>query len=161
MPTRMGYSGLQIALHWIIAALIVANWLGAEAMEEAYDALRDQGPGVMPSALHPHQVIGIVVLVLAMVRLVVRLRRGVPAHPAGDPPLFTGLASVTHWAMYALIIVIPVTGILAWGLRIDGAAEFHGPLVNVLVAVVILHLGGAIRQEARKGGYIRRITRPQ
>jgi cytochrome b561 len=50
---------------------------------------------------------------------------------------------------------------MAWGFRIDGAAPIHGLAVNVLIAVVLLHLAGAIRQEARKGGYIRRMTRPE
>ena len=161
MATRTGYSAVQIALHWIIAGLILANWLGSEAMEDVYATLRDQGPGVLPSGVHPHQIIGIVVLLLTIVRLVVRLRRGVPAHPAGDPPLFSGLAAATHVAMYALILVIPVTGMMAWGFRIDAAAPVHGLLVNLLVAVVILHLAGAIRQEARKSGFIRRMTRPE
>jgi len=57
--------------------------------------------------------------------------------------------------------VIPVTGMMAWGFRIDAAAPVHGLLVNLLVAVVILHLAGAIRQEARKSGFIRRMTRPE
>lgn len=161
MATRTGYSVAQIALHWVIAGLILFNWIAAESMEEAYDALVEQGPGVLPASVHPHQIIGIIVLVLALVRLVIRLRRGVPAHPEGDPPLFTGLAAVTHWAMYALIITIPVLGMMAWGFRIDGAAPIHGLAVNVLIAVVVLHLAGAIRQEMRKGGYIRRMTRPE
>ena len=44
MSTSTGYSRLQIALHWAIAALIVANYLISEGMEDAFDGMMEGSP---------------------------------------------------------------------------------------------------------------------
>ena len=50
-------------------------------------------------------------------------------------------AHVGHWALYALMVLAPVTGLAAWYGGIEAAAEVHElfkPLLIILVAVHVL-----------------------
>ena len=67
--------------------------------------------------------VGIAILVLALVRLVVRLRYGAPSLPADLPePMRLG-AQLSHYALYALMIGMPLLG---WGML--SAAGYPGVL---------------------------------
>ena len=76
--TRDGYSGLQIALHWIIAALVVTQLLNNGGMQEAWNAYEDGAAapeGTLGFAWF-HALTGATILVLALIRLYVRLTCG-------------------------------------------------------------------------------------
>ena len=67
-----------------------------------------------------HKSLGITVLVLAILRLLWRLYAGAPPAVPGTPKIQEWLASATHWALYALIFAMPLSGWLydsASGLR--------------------------------------------
>lgn len=95
------YGNVARALHWIMAILILFNlFLGF-----AHDALpRDWK--VMPV----HKSIGLTVLALAVARILWRFTRGAPALPAGMPAWEKGAAHATHFAFYAFMLVLPLTG---------------------------------------------------
>ena len=60
-----------------------------------------------------HKPLGIAILVLALIRLALRLRYGAPSLPA-DLPVPMKLAAVgSHYALYALMIGMPLLG---WGM---------------------------------------------
>src|SRR6188768_467349 len=84
------------ALHWIIVLAIVAQWLLAEAEGSA--------------ALGLHQSIGMSVLLLTLVRLAWRLFNPTPAWPADLRQYEVSRARVVHFAFYALLIAIPISG---------------------------------------------------
>ena len=115
---RDGYSGLQIALHWIIAALVVTQLLNNDGMQEAWNAYEDGAPapeGVLGWAWF-HALTGATILVLALVRLYVRLTRGAPPVHRDKPQALVWLAYATHFVLYGFIIVMPLTGALRSGL---------------------------------------------
>ena len=81
-----GYSFAQIALHWLIAALVIFQWIFGEDIVPAYRAYR-RGTDVAPDDLtnaNIHVYVGIAIFVLAIIRFAIRLNRGVPAPPSGE-----------------------------------------------------------------------------
>ena len=57
-----------------------------------------------------HKSLGIAILVLALIRLAVRLRYGAPALPADLPEPMKLAAHLSHYALYALMIGMPLLG---------------------------------------------------
>jgi cytochrome b561 len=57
-----------------------------------------------------HKSLGITILVLALIRLAVRLRYGSPALPADLPEPMKLAAYLSHYALYALMIGMPLIG---------------------------------------------------
>ena len=80
--TPKGYSATQIALHWIVAILILSQYLLAEGMEEAWEVVEDGGQAVTTTGALIHIVIGAAVFLFALWRLSLRFSRGAPG-PAG------------------------------------------------------------------------------
>jgi cytochrome b561 len=57
-----------------------------------------------------HKSLGIAILVLALIRLVVRLRYGAPPLPADLPEPMRLAAHLSHYALYILMIGMPLLG---------------------------------------------------
>jgi cytochrome b561 len=100
---RRRFTPLQRLLHWLMAVCILAMLFIGVGMAST----------VMPihlTLIAIHRPLGIAILVLALVRLVVRLRYGAPPLPADLPlPMKLG-AYLSHVAFYALMIVMPLIG---------------------------------------------------
>lgn len=97
------YSKVAAWLHWIIAILIVMNFVGAQIAEDMPKATE----AVMMAR---HKAIGITVLILTLVRISWRLGH---RPPPLDPHLKAwekGLAHFTHGLFYFLMLAIPMTG---------------------------------------------------
>jgi cytochrome b561 len=98
------YSAVAKILHWVIAALIVTQFvLGWTA-------------GDLPLGLHKlallarHKSFGMTILMLAMIRLVWRFMNPPPGLPDGMTPVERLLAKATHIAFYVLLFAMPLTG---------------------------------------------------
>ena len=102
VPTR--YSAVAQGFHWIIAGLIVTQFVLAYAAD-------DLPIGVHKLALLArHKSFGMTVLMLAVLRLLWRLKNRPPGLPAGMTPLEQVLARATHVAFYVLLFAMPLTG---------------------------------------------------
>jgi cytochrome b561 len=97
MSARVGYSRLQIALHWIIAVLIPLAWLSSGGAEEAWEAIED---GAAAPGFVPHVAFGLAILALVVLRLITRLRRGVPDAPGTSGSLQVRAAGWGHRLIY-------------------------------------------------------------
>jgi cytochrome b561 len=162
--TRTGYSSAQIALHWVIAVLIVCQFIFSANMEEAWDSYRKTPDTPLVSGLpaQAHVWGGLAVLAFAVWRLWLRNTRGVPAAPADEPAILRLAAHVTHITLYALMILMPVTGAMLWFGGVGFAAFLHGLLRVPLFFLVILHvLGGLFQHFWFKGGVLKRIVSPE
>ena len=161
---RDGYSGLQIALHWIIAALVVTQLLNNDGMQEAWNAYEDGAPapeGVLGWAWF-HALTGATILVLALVRLYVRLTRGAPPVHRDKPQALVWLAYATHFVLYGFIIVMPLTGALAWFFGVEASAEVHEVGRLVLIPLVVLHaIGGLPEHFWFRNDALMRMLRPE
>ena len=100
-PAR--FTPLQRALHWIMALCILATlFIGIHMVAT-----------ITPTYLTLfaiHKPLGIVILVLALIRLGVRLRSGTPPLPRDLPaPMKLG-AYLSHVALYVLMVAVPLIG---------------------------------------------------
>lgn len=104
--TRTRFTLLQRALHWLMAVCILAMLFIGVGMVST----------VMPKYLtlvSIHKPLGVAILVLALLRLVVRLIYGAPPLPADLPEPMKLAAHLSHYAFYALMIALPLIG---WGM---------------------------------------------
>ncbi|MCX7303405.1 MAG: cytochrome b/b6 domain-containing protein [Hyphomicrobiales bacterium] len=158
-----GYSPTQITLHWIIAALIVVQFVAHDGMEHAWDAFEDGAAvaaGDMPMA-YLHIACGLAVLVLAIARVWLRLTRGAPPLPANESAVVRIAAHGVHGVLYLLIFLVPLSGAAAWFLGLGPAGEVHQALKTVLLLVVAVHvLGALVQQFVFKSGVLTRMFRP-
>jgi len=90
-------------LHWLMAVMILAMlFIGigmVSSVSERHAWL-----------LRIHKPLGIAILLLAVVRLAVRLRHPPPPLPADLPTLQKLAAHASHWLLYALMIALPLVG---------------------------------------------------
>ena len=104
------FSPLQRALHWLMAIMVLAMlFIGV----------------TMVSTLKPrflaliaiHKPLGIAILVLALLRLGIRLWHGAPPLPGDLSSMQVGAAKLSHAVLYALLIAMPLIG---WGMLSAG-----------------------------------------
>jgi len=159
MSKVTGYSRSQIALHWGVVVLLGVSYVSSDKMKAAWFALHD-GRDAFGTTAAAHVWTGVAVLVLAMFRLAIRLRRGAPDLPAGGKPVVDRVAKLTHVALYALLLLVPAAGLLAWFGGFDASGEAHEIMFNLAVALVILHVVGALyHQFVLKDGLMDRMKR--
>lgn len=146
MPTSApaAYSRLQIRLHWLVFALLVLQYILHEPITEAFDLIEDGLTPVLSPLVAAHVFGGFLIFVLVATRLYIRIERGVPPLPATDPPLQRMAAHVTHLSLYALLIAMPVSGAVAWFRGNEAAAEAHEVMRALLLALIALHVAGAL-----------------
>ena len=104
MPPPARYTRTAIALHWMIFLLIACGFSLAVYMVDL---------PLSPQKLKFfswHKWIGVTVFLLALARLAWRLTHAAPALPAGMPPWQRHAAALNLVLLYALLVVIPVTG---------------------------------------------------
>lgn len=155
MAQQTGYSRLQIALHWLIALLIMAAWLTGEGAGEAMEAVEEGGT----AGFVPHVALGLAILALVALRLVVRLARGAPPAPGTPGSLAVMLADWGHRILYLLMIAVPLGGVSVWFLGLD-VGEIHGLFANLLLLIALGHAAMALyHQYVLKDGLLRRMMK--
>ena len=160
-PSR-GYSGLQIALHWIVVALVAFQLVFGEDMADFFKMeLRGETPSSATALSgNLHIWIGFAILAAALIRLALRSRR-IPPPEEGNRVLAL-LARITHFAFYAILILMPITGGLAYYLDVPVLGEIHEFGKPVLIALITLHVLAALwHQFIRRDGLITRILVPR
>lgn len=153
------YSNRMVIIHWLTLALLIAAWLLGESVNEA----RHDGVATI-SGYMVHSLVGGVILLLTVTRLFFRSGDGVP--PAlGDTPM-DKVAKGIHHLLYAVLILLPVSGIVQvltsdvskallsgdaalLPAKFDGvpAHEVHEVLVTVLIVLVVVHVLGALKHQ--------------
>ncbi len=162
MPNPTGYSRLQIRLHWIITILIVAQFVFNESIVGAWDMFIKTGTTEFSPLVAAHVFGGIAILLLVLWRLAVRLKRGAPLPPESEHPLLKMAAHLSHWLLYALMILMPVSGVLAWFGGIEQAATNHFYMKFAMLGLVALHVVAALfHQFVLKTNLIQRMKTPE
>jgi cytochrome b561 len=90
-------------LHWLMAAMILTMLFIGVGMVASVSERHDW-------LIRIHKPLGIAILILAVVRLVVRLRHPPPPLPADLPVLQKLAALASHWLLYALMFALPLIG---------------------------------------------------
>jgi cytochrome b561 len=153
------FTPLQRLLHWLMAVCVLTMLFLGVGMVST----------VMPKYLtlvSIHKPLGIAILVLALVRLALRLRYGAPSLPPDLPAPMKLAARLSHYAFYVLMIGMPLIG---WGMLSAASypvASFgglqlpailpqsdslhtllwnaHFYLAFVFFALILLHVGAAL-----------------
>ena len=156
-----GFSAAQIRLHWIVAILIAAQYILHDAISEAWHAIRRGEEFAFDPMVASHVFGGILVLLLVIWRLALRARRGAPPPPDKEPAALKLAAAATHLGLYALMVLMPVSGMAAWFGRVDLAAEAHEAMRIILLALIALHIAGALyHQFVLKTDVLNRMRKP-
>lgn len=165
------YSKRMVIVHWLTLAVLVAAWFLGEAV---HDARKAGGADISGYVLHA--VVGGAVLLLTVARLYFRRQDGVPA-PVGTS-LMDKVAKGIHHALYAVLILLPVSGTMQiltsdvskaivagdatlLPAKFTGVAahEVHEVMVTVLIALVVVHVLGALKHQfLMKDGLMERMS---
>ncbi len=157
----MRYTAVAQAFHWLIAALIVTQFTLAYMADD------------LPIGAHKlallarHKSFGMTVLMLAILRLLWRLKNRPPELPDHMTPLELKLARATHVAFYVLLFAMPLTGWLmssaknysvSWfGLftwpnligkneaAFDLLRATHDTMSFILLSIAVLHILAALK----------------
>lgn len=161
MKTSTGYTRLQIALHWLIAVLIIAAYFQSEGMGKLLEIRIETGQtGAEGGTLHG--MLGSLVFLLVLIRIVVRLRQGAPDALDGTAPLLAMASKWSHRAIYLLMVAVPVAGMTAWFGHKEDVGAVHEVLGNTLIFVALAHSLLAIYHHfVIKDGTLNRMRKPR
>ena len=167
---RDRYSTVAITFHWLIAAAIVLQLALGWHMGE----VEGLGRSIL---LQIHKSVGISILVLTLARTLWRMVSPPPPHASNLHRLEKLASHGVHMGFYAALILLPLTGwamvsleraggmrvfgVLTWpGLpfasRLPGplqetlasiAGQAHGVLVWAMLALLVLHIAGAMKHQ--------------
>jgi cytochrome b561 len=168
-----GYTPGAKVLHWLIAALVLAQFVVAWLMPHISRNTRVEGLVAL------HFSLGMVILAVMLARSAHRLRFPVPLEMPGSPSWERRTAHWGHLAMYVLLLLGPVLGwaaasarslpIVMFGARLPDlaaprarwgllAGDVHMWLMWTLLALVTLHvLAGLYHYFARRDGVLQRM----
>ena len=158
----MTYTKTAMSLHWLMAILLFGLLALGFYMHDL---------PLSPQKLQFyswHKWAGVTAFLLVLVRLGWRVMHVPPALPAGMPKLMQFAAHAGHFMLYALMLAIPLTGWLmstAKGFQTvwfgllpipdlldknkelgDLLAQVHSALNFLFIAVIVGHVGAALRQ---------------
>ncbi|MEM8979084.1 MAG: cytochrome b/b6 domain-containing protein [Pseudomonadota bacterium] len=157
-----GYSSLQVTLHWATMVLVALQLIFPEGISRAFEAGLRTGELSFSVPVVMHFFFGSVITFLVMWRLMLRNERGVPGHVEGEPAIFQKLSTYAHWGFYIVLLLLPVTGALAWGMAAEGPGEAHEILKMALLVLIAGHVGAVIiHQFVWKTNILARMTKPQ
>lgn len=145
-------------LHWAMAAMVLAMLFIGVGMVVSLE--------LRPWLLDIHRPLGLLVLLLAVLRLWHRRRNPPPPLPADLPALQAFAARASHWLLYALMFAMPLLG---WAMSSAGGYVVmlpggwvlpsplpqdpalysalrgaHGVLGYAFFALILAHVAGAL-----------------
>ena len=152
------YNGVAKGFHWIILALLIVQYFtewAPKSLGGGSDALTNW-----------HLAIGPTILLVMLLRLAWRLTHRPPPPPNDLPVALRVLSRATHYAFYVILIVLPLQGWAAasgFGATpyllgviplpsliaknkplAETIGDVHGTLALALLAVIALHVAGAL-----------------
>jgi len=117
--TRNAYGAVAQFLHWAVVAGILLQFVWAWRIDEVESIRREF------ALVNQHKSIGMTVLLLAVLRLGWRAFNRPPPLPGDMRGLERRAAAAAHWALYALILALPLSG-WAYSSAAGYGAEFWG-----------------------------------
>lgn len=176
--TFTGYATASRWLHWITALIVLATVPAGVVMTG-----ENLSRAVQNSLFIFHKNVGVVILLLVILRLVVRAFSTVAPLPDHIPAWQKRAAGVSHAALYALLLVMAISGyvrVRAGGFPIEAldaigvpplvprsdtvaetAKAIHSYARFVLVAFIALHVGAALQHGlVKRDGVFGRIWPP-
>ncbi|MGE0188786.1 MAG: cytochrome b [Steroidobacteraceae bacterium] len=155
------YCATAKTLHWLVFILLLAQYAVAIVMPEVH---RDTKP---VGLVELHLSLGATILIIVMVRLIWRIARPVSLASVETSIWTHRTAMLTHWALYGLMILVPILGWVntcgrGWPVHFLGlialpaiapvgfknlglVGDIHGWIAYyILTFFIALHLGGVL-----------------
>lgn len=168
-PVERTYGRTRQWLHWLGAILILGMIPTGLVMARTLD------DGLRLTLYQVHLAAGWIVVALAVWRLVLRFRQRVPA-PAELAPWNRRLLHGVHWAVAAFPLLLAVSGfgtiaqndllpVLQAGeappatLDVATARTGHQVGAYLFTALLVMHVGGIVRHQARHGAALAPMLR--
>lgn len=172
--TTVRWGAITQIFHWTIVALIIVQWVIAEAAEEMPLGMEKF------ATLARHKSIGITIFALALLRLLWRWMNPTPDLPTTLKPYQRWLAHLTHYGLYVLLFAQPISGwimssaanfpVSYWGLFTlpdlvqpdkhfaKVMEEVHHWLFRGIVTLALIHIFAALYHHFRlKDDVLRRM----
>lgn len=154
------YGWGSIALHWIVAGLVI--WLFWSGQQIEHAASREIK---LPMVL-THNSVGVLLIISALIRTFVRGAKGMAPRPPQHIVL-DKLAAIVPWILLGLILIIIGSGVLTWWsaerpIIFFDLMEFPSPMTrnmelhelgeeiheitsHLIIPFVLLHVAGALK----------------
>jgi len=142
--TRNAYSGVHKLLHWATFGLFLVQLWTYPAIGRTHHAAH-LGESISNADLimhNVHAISGGLILLFALTRLWLRHREPVTS-PSYPWPGLAALSKLVHYALYATLVLLPVTGVLKMYV-LSAAGPAHVFLTRVLYGLLVLHIAGTL-----------------
>ena len=152
------YSKLQVFLHWATFILVLFQFLSPSGIGEVFKLRlenKDFEVGVLVSL---HIAVGSLIILFVFSRVWMRLSGLEPQDQSNGKKSLRILAMIVHLSMYGVLILLPITGGIAWfQLSID-ARNIHEFLRPVLLVLILIHvLASLFHQFVQKDSIFKRM----
>jgi cytochrome b561 len=162
MAEAKGYKPVQITLHWAMAVMIAMQFALYPIVLPGWHYLITTNDYYYTPGVIEHLTVGTAVLLLVLWRIRVRRRQPPPPPPPGFDPRVEALVRLVHRVTYLVMVLIPLTGLLAYFGDLPPVSVVHNALAVVLLGLVGLHASGALyHQFIRHDGLITRMLRSE
>jgi cytochrome b561 len=102
--SQPGYGTVAVSLHWLVFALILANWtLGVYMVDLPLSPRKLQ-------TFSWHKWVGVTIFLVVVFRLAWRATHPAPSLPASIPQWQRNASAWSHFFLYLLILLIPLSG---------------------------------------------------
>lgn len=151
-----------IVMHWLTGVSFIGVFIVGLIMSEM-----DRGPSKF-ELMGYHKSIGVLILVVATLRILWRLKEGKLSSLGNSPVWQEKIAHAVHGILMLATLAMPVSGIVmsaaggrsvdifGWVIINEGekiewlqqiASTVHHSAVNIVVAVLVLHIAGALKHQ--------------
>ena len=135
------YHSFQIALHWLVVALIISQYITSGAIARTHHA---EDPSRIDLLMHSlHNRVGLLIFAVMLVRLGLRAVLGPGINRPGRGTLAEGAAFIAHGAFYVVLLAQAATGAVATYLWWPISAV-HRALWLVLLGLIVIHVAAAL-----------------
>ncbi len=153
------YSTNQMIAHWLVAFLIVFQFLSSGGMVGAFDASVEEGASILSGPAIVHGGIGLAIFGVMIWRLTLRLRHGTPPPPETEATVVQYLSRGVHYAFYITLLAMPLAGLSALLSGSEAIATAHALASKLLIALAVLHIAGALWHLTKGDGVVHRMIR--
>lgn len=159
------YRPIVVWIHWITASVVIAQVV----VGFAFHRFLERGTPERMEMLALHKTLGVAILLLALLRLAVRLMNPPPPYPSDYPKWQRFVAVWSHRIFYFMLVALPLTGLAAvsgraedgtvpllFGLSVPAIpgvpkeneyGDIHEIMVWVTLALLVLHVGAALKNQ--------------
>ena len=176
--TATHYTRVAIVLHWLIAAFLFGQIALGWFLETV-----PRGTPMRGFYVNLHKSTGLTLALLIIARVLWRLANRPPPLPSSMPSWERRAATWSHRALYVCMLGMPLSGYIAsnfskYGVKLfnwillppwgeDDARIYeifnttHVVLSYLFVAIIVLHVGAAVRHAAHRDEILSRIWLPR